>query len=173
MENPIFGILLLVFVIGPLVIFLHEVGHAIHALFVTRRPIHIHLGRRVPQHVYRIGRVVLHIGWTWNPLIMTSGRTTWPRDGIGHWGHVWVLMGGPSSSWHQMLLYNYLAFRWQSSDIGWLMQLAALMAFCSLLVTIIPMRFPAWLGEYAGQQNDASRAVDHLRALRAERLREG
>ena len=170
MEKPIIAIILILFVFGPLVTLIHELGHALHALLVTRKPIYVYVGGRPANQRLRFGRLVIGMGPTLNPLELSTGVTTWPRDGIGHWGHVFILIGGPLASWHQLLFYNYLAVRWNDTQAGWVMQIAVVMAFSSLLLTIIPLEYPAWLLPQGTRKNDARRMVDHLRAIRAERM---
>lgn len=146
-------------------------GHAFSAMLLTRRPIHISLGKRPNRYHFKLGQLRIGVGPSFNPALMAAGYCSWPHDDgrIGHWGHVFVLLSGPLASWHQLVLYSGLAFYWQGSVAGWLMQLASWMAFSSLALTIIPMRYPAWMGGYAGMKSDALAVVDHLRAIRAAR----
>ena len=170
MQNPIVAVVVIVFVFGPLVTLLHELGHASIAIFLTKKPIHVYVGRRPSAHRFKFGRVVVNIGLSLNPIVMTSGLTTWPREGIGHWGHIFALMGGPWASWHQLLLFNWLAYHWEGTFEGWLMNLATFVAFSSLVLTTFPMQYPAWMGANAGLKNDARHIVDHLRAIRRKQL---
>lgn len=156
---------------APIVTLLHELGHAISAMLLTRRPILVEVGRRPTRLRFALGQLQINFGPSWNPLLLAAGSCSWPRTGISHWGHVFVLLSGPLASWHQLLFYNGMAVYLGDSLGGWMMQLATIMAFSSLAFTCIPMRYPAWMGGIGGRESDAMAAVAHLKAIRAARNR--
>lgn len=169
MQNSITGILLIFFLWAPIVTFLHELGHATSALLVTRAPIEVKLGKAPRRYHFRLGRLRFSLGTTLNPLLLSTGFCTWDGTRIGHWAHIFILLSGPMASWHQLVVYSVLAYYWQGTFAGWLMQLASFMALSSLALTIFPWRYPHWWGGYGGTSSDGLAVVGHFRALRAAR----
>jgi len=168
MQNPIVAILIILFVWGPIVTFIHELGHAFNALLITRQPVYVQLGKMPRRYRFGIGQLRFEMGPTWNPILLSTGICTWQSARLGHWGHIFILLGGPLASWHQLLLYGSMAYYWGDSFGGWMMQLASWMALSSLTLTIIPMRYPKWWGYYGGTRSDGLAIVHRLRALRAQ-----
>lgn len=159
--------LLVLFFIYPLVVLLHELGHAIAALALASGPVTIKMGdwrREHPLFVRRVGRLTLQ----WYRLPGWSGRCS--ADDIGDAsvvGRIVFYLGGPLVSLLTAIAAYLVMFNLESGGFLWaVFQTIGNFALATLLLTIVPMRYPAWWGPYAGSRSDGANIMAQIRRMR-------
>jgi len=157
--------LILLFLIIPLITLIHEAGHALAGLAVGARHVTIQLGGQTePVWSRNWGRVRLSL-MSWAPLWVGFAKmddvpSMTPRQ------RALVSLAGPVTSLILVILLSITAFLTRQDSSGLvraLVQQADLVAFLQLLTTAIPIRYPRWMGAYAGHSSDMRRAIQVLR----------
>ncbi len=149
---------LLVCLLGlPALMIVHELGHALVALLITDERVVVRLGR--PPARFRLA---------WQRLEFQVR----PFDGSGfyqieEWQHTsarqraWAAMGGPAASLLVLLLAGGLAGL-AHGTFGGLFLLSfgmAVLALLQVLITLLPIRYPPWWGDYGGMMSDGYRFI--------------
>lgn len=140
-------------IVLPLIVFSHELGHAIIAIIVTNSPVAITLGEE-PYWKRTIGRITISVGLFsgWVGFCQSEGQMTSRQYAI-------FSLAGPIAS----LLVCLGAFTVLASAGGWVEFLlwgVFYGAASQFLVTIIPIRYPSWWTDtYAGMPSDGHRAI--------------
>jgi hypothetical protein len=153
----VFGLLVV-----PLLTLLHELGHAAPALLFTDKPVTVVLGRR--EAVERPGALRFQLGRL--RYVIMPGR------GYGFCLHhapdsrlksALISSGGPLASFGVMLLAWGLDSSFQP-ELGIFHALPywiGMGAFAQFVITALPMRYPFWMGPYAGTTSDGLK-IYHL-----------
>lgn len=150
----------LAFLISPLVTFLHEMGHALVGLMITREKVIIQMGGYLKAQQWRrrfqIGR--LEIRWvTWR-----SGFTGFCYTIIHKKTPIFYMivftLAGPMASLILSFLLLYIGFV-SMPALKLFFWAGAGAAFAQFLMTAIPMHYPRWMGYYAGKPSDGATAL--------------
>lgn len=148
-------VVLYIFVL-PFLVLLHELAHAIVALMVTTDNVTIILGDG-SRWKHAIGRVTISAspfsGWV--GFCRYEGQMTPSQSAM-------TSLAGPAAS----LLVCLSAVAVLTSADEWAAFVLWGVVFgtaTSFLVTIIPIRYPSWMGAYAGMASDGHRVVQSLR----------
>ena len=153
-------LLAFLYVVGlPLLVFLHEFGHAAVALALTDSPIRIALGDD-PEPLVTVGRLTVSASFLsgWIGFSHAEGEMR-PTERAAY------ALAGPAVS----LAVCLTAFGLVRGGVGdpriaLVLEAVALGAGWQFLVTAAPVRYPEWWTDaYAGHSSDGHRA---LRALR-------
>ncbi len=147
---------------GPVVTTLHELGHAMTALMLTRGDVRIWVGTGKKQPRWSLGR--LHLSLTYRP-----GFTGFYRfaGSVSRSARAAIQAAGPLTSLAAAAAVlgagNLLgtAGHWLGESIIVVFAYAAIGQF---LATAIPWRYPRGWGEYAGQASDGLRLLHTLRS---------
>ena len=166
LANPFTFILYLVMLwtfVFPITTFLHECGHALTALALTDRDVTILLGSRHNGLKWQWGRLRVIVGWFTGSL----GFTRYDQEQIPPRHILWATLAGPLVSLVLTALFWNLASTWgESRWFVFVMKTFAYAVFAQFLSTILPLRYPRWLGAYGGCTSDGWRI---LRLLRGQR----
>jgi hypothetical protein len=136
----------------PALLLVHELGHAAVVLLLTRQRVVVRLGR--PPALLRVacGRLEFQL----RPLdgsgfyhILGWQRTT-PRQ------RAWAALGGPAATLLVMATAGSLAALGRPSPgpAYFLSSGIAFLALLQLVLTVPPLRYPRWWGDYAGTNSD-------------------
>lgn len=148
---------------APIVTLLHELGHASAALLLTDGTARVWTGTRNRDPRFRIGRLRVSI----TPRPGFTGFYSFDAPAHSRLAQALNILTGPLLS----LLITIVAFG--SGFVGqiadtWLGEtLVVVLGFAAawqLLVTAIPMRYPAGWGEYAGVASDGLRLAHLFRS---------
>ncbi|MCH6258283.1 hypothetical protein MLD52_17105 [Puniceicoccaceae bacterium K14] len=154
-------ILLVCYPLGLVVsVFVHELGHSMAALAVTKQPIHLAIGKGELLERISIGRLSVHASWRG----MQFGSTRYDRSLESRNTQLLIALGGPL-----LTVLLAVSLGWFLKDIplgGWqgLSSLALFVAnFRILIVSLWPMEYRP---NSDGEEIWLSDALDIWRLLR-------
>lgn len=161
-------------VIGPVETLLHELGHAIVNHAQTHQPVHVYLGFIPPYD--QLGDSTLRPHRTWvvtlrnitfylQPFSGPVGFTYWEAEAPDP---IWTYLTGPLVSLILGIIFSIITLLSRShthsfSILYYVWQVAAICAFAHFALTLIPMRYPSWFGQYAGLPSDGYKLLQFLR----------
>ncbi|MBM7601009.1 hypothetical protein JOC34_003430 [Virgibacillus halotolerans] len=153
---------MLLYVIAlPLTTLIHEIGHALALVCLTKEGVaKIHLGdfSDANKENFRVGRIHYHMKWGMAGICYyekPSGMTAFQR--------VMTSLGGPLLS-ASFTIILFLPFYYQPFNdyINFFITGMFWMNLIQFIVTIIPMVYPKWWGPYAGYTSDGYNALKVL-----------
>lgn len=145
------------FFAGPPLKLLHELGHAL-PLALARQPTVVYLGRpdMRARPTFGFGKVEVRIR---RPIGFGGEcRHEEPEDGFSAEGGLLVALGGPAVSALVTLVLGLGGYLAPDGPVSVLLGVLALAAFAQVLLSMIPVNYPLWLGTVSGPS-------DGLRAL--------
>jgi hypothetical protein len=148
------------FVTGPLLTLLHELGHAVVPLLRTEQAVHVWLGRAPYWREFHLGRLTLRVAV---PSTIFGG-CDWEGQ-LNKAEFVATALLGPITSAACCVLLYAMAIHVSGFMHHVLIGSAAFAAFQAVF-TLLPLRYPAWLGQYSRMPSDGMSA---LRALRDDK----
>lgn len=162
------AILITLLVTAPLLTFLHELGHALAGLSVGAPHVSVLLGSQAPSKnsvlTLNLPRMRITLA-SWMPLWIGFAQMD-DESEITPRLRALVAFSGPFTSLVVVVILSIVAFLTRKDSsllVRAIIQYAALNAFTTLIMTTIPMRYPAWMGAYAGHQSDMARAIQALK----------
>lgn len=157
LDHAIFYALLTWLVIVPLLTLLHELGHACMAIVLTKQRVLVQMGRRPAAVRLRLGKLDLHLRLSALPVGFYE-LSDWQR--ASRQQLAWIALAGPLTSLLMMALCAAAALISQGRDdsLYFLSSGAALIALGQLCFSLVPLRYPRWLGTYAGHWSDGYRS---------------
>lgn len=149
------------YVISPAVTFLHEMGHALVGLLITKEKVIIQMGGLLKSPRWRksikIGR--LEIRWvTWKSGFIGFCYTVVNKKTPLRY-LVLFTMAGPLASLLLAIFLFFSGLEIQSAPLQILLWGSAAAACSQFLLTAIPMHYPRWMGTYAGKPSDGATAL--------------
>ncbi|MBC2605132.1 M50 family metallopeptidase [Pelagicoccus albus] len=119
-------------------VFLHELGHALVALCVTRQPIEMEIGKGPKCVSFGVGRLRIRLslrGLRYGLTRYDRGRETRGRQAL-------VALGGPMASLAALIGFGALTVNSQVGEWVWIFGLAATIAnFRIFIVAIWPIEY--------------------------------
>jgi hypothetical protein len=143
---------LVCFVGLPGLLIVHELGHAVVALLCTGNRVIVRLGRPPALLRLALGRLELHFrpfdGSGFYQIL--DWQQTTPRQ------RAWAALGGPVSTLLVLVAGSALAVvsRPALDALYFLSAGIAFLAVLQLLLTVPPIHYPTWWGDYAGTYSD-------------------
>ncbi len=127
-------------VVYPLSGLLHELGHALPSLLLTKDPVRIRLGNSTDKPTIKLGRLEICLG----PTTSFWGSCEFTSEGMSTARLIIITLGGPLTS----LCLGALFLGWMfTSTLPWEIRLVTAVLFYAncriLLVSIIPQTFRA------------------------------
>jgi hypothetical protein len=155
-----FGIVMWVLPV-PLTL-VHELGHALPALAWSRERVVVRVGWQ-PNVSASLARLDVHVRFLNRPRWGWFGYFEVDWKAMRRWQAIVVTTGGPLVSLLILaaLLTATTLVSWPATILVWVPTLAVAW---QVLVTIIPVRYPAWFGPYAGWTSDGYRIRSLVRA---------
>lgn len=150
---------LLWLIIAPGQTLLHELGHAAAALLLSDAPVTVVLGD-YRQHESNPRKVDMQTGrlrYVLQPLSGFTGFYIWSRDESSRRTRIIVNLAGPVTSLLIALLLWYLDTALQVDALSPLLYWSGILAFWQFVFTILPIRYPRWMGAYQGRISDGRR----------------
>lgn len=147
--------IILFWIAAEILTFLHELGHAIAGLLLTRERVVIHMGnpgKRYP-HVH-FGRLEIRL----HNFVPFVGFTYIDETRLNRAQRLWFYLGGPLMS----LALTVLLFSTAATYGSETLRVFASMALIQLLITAIPMNYPRFFGAYADMPSDGMWVVQLL-----------
>jgi len=169
LDHAIFYALLTWLVIVPLLTLLHELGHACTAIMLTGQRVVVQMGKRPGIVRFRLGKIDFHF----RPSALPVGfyeMTDWQR--ATRQQLAWIALAGPLTSLLLMALCAALAIASYNIDdsLYFLSSGAAFIALAQFLFSMSPLRYPRWMGSYAGHWSDGYRSWFLLASKQEEHL---
>ena len=147
-------------IVFPITTFLHECGHALAALVSSDHAITIKMGGGPGRWTWQRGRLRLVI----NPLPGFVGFTWCEKEGLRFRGSVLISLAGPTVSLFLGGLFWGLTHTGSPPDwVKSALETVSIACLIQFILTILPMRYPRWLGGYAGIPSDGWHALRLLR----------
>lgn len=140
----------------PLTTLGHELGHAVVPLLKTWEPVTVDVGPGFSRPLFQVRAgqltVVVRRLFFWGGQCDWQARLT-PRQ------HFWAIAGGPLASL-LMLGLGAAALVGIRTETVWLVgQIFMILSFGQLLITLWPMRYPAWLLGYTHRDSDGAQLL--------------
>jgi hypothetical protein len=149
----------LMYLISPILTFLHELGHAICVLILTNDIVDIRIGNFENKHVsFKIGRLEVYL----NKFSPWVGSTNWSELPQEKYKKILICLGGPIASALVGVIFlllvsiteNILKIFLGSFLLGSIVQ---------FLSTIIPMTYKH--GPYKGRKSDGFYAIQAIKEM--------
>lgn len=158
------------FLAGPPLTLLHEMGHALPLALAGQRTT-VYMGKPDPRArpTFRVGKIEARI----RRPIGFGGECRYeePERGFSPGGRLLVALGGPAVSALVTLGFGLATYLSPDSPLSALLAAITLAAFLQVLFSMIPLRYPIWLGAAGGKPSDGRRALRAMRDM--ESAREG
>ncbi|MDW1578222.1 hypothetical protein R7M92_20870 [Vibrio sp. Vb2880] len=161
MSNLI-GLVLGFVLVMPLVVLLHELGHAAPQL-MTGHSVEIRLGSGSNAKEFRVGKLKLLI----TPLSMNVGFASIKRDVSKNLQAVSLLMGPVVSL--ILCIGLYLLSRYELPHLAqYLVNFGLYFSLFQFLFTSIPIYYPSYFGAYEGMPSDGRQVLELLGLLKGQ-----
>lgn len=133
----------------PFFILLHEVGHGMGTVLSSKSDVHIYLGRKSEDNKenFKIGKLHFHIIWSYIGSAYSKTELTRQQRAI-------TLASGPLTSLILALLFGWLTIVTSQSQISQLFWWSTLFNIVQFIITIVPVKYPKWMGGYSGYPSD-------------------
>ncbi|WP_404469600.1 hypothetical protein [Sutcliffiella horikoshii] len=142
----------------PICVLLHEIGHGLGVVSLSKSDVHIYLGKRNKENKenFRIGRFHFHIVWSYVGFAYWKGNLN-KRQRIG------ALAGGPIMSLLLVFIFGWIALLVPQGDLRSFFLGATFLNLSMFLFTILPMTYPRWMGSLYGHPSDGLQLLRLLR----------
>ena len=134
----------------PICTLLHELGHAMMALFLTSHKVTIQLGKQGIKWRVHLGRLTilwyLGFGAVWGVYQLEGQGEILPNR------NVWILLGGPTTSLLFTIFLNSLDVL--SDGAVPFLDIFATGNLITFLITALPWHYPKWMGVMGGMPSD-------------------
>lgn len=140
-------------VTGPLLTMLHEAGHGVAALLLSRGQVSVSVGPAHGRWSFRAGRIRFDL----TPLYGPVGFYSYQTDQVSRVSRTAILIAGPLVSLLSGIALiavdgaTPVADSWVRDGRNW--------ALLQFLLTAIPMHYPPGWGPYGGVPSDGLRLV--------------
>lgn len=155
--NLVFALSYLLF--GPILTFIHEWGHALFSLLMTRGRVYILLGENTYNgYAIQLGRLTVHF----NKFSIVTGfcqSEEWP---VSKYKQVLIIMGGPVISLLMTLTFGFLTYSAIDLVLKSIYGGALLFSGIQTLMTLVPMKYVH--AGYKGLSSDGLRAWEILKS---------
>lgn len=153
-------LLLLIFyiLVAPICVLLHEIGHGLGAVVASNTHVHIYLGTRSEKNKenFRLGRLHFHINWSYIGF-------AYFREELSKRQRAIALASGPLMSLLLALLFGLLTLFGSRGDLQSLFWWTTMLIFFQFVVTIVPVKYPRWMGSYSGYSSDGLQLLRMLK----------
>lgn len=151
--------LLFYFLVIPISVLMHELGHGLGVIISSKSHAHIYLGNTNEKNKenFRLGRLHFHIIWSYVGYCSLEKILTNRQRVI-------ALVGGPVMSLLMTLLFLLFTFNTSHGDLRSLLWSTTTFNFLQFLVTIIPITYPRWMLGYGGHPSDGLQLLRLLRS---------
>ena len=155
-ENLVYVIFFLLVI--PICTLLHEIGHGIGVVTTSSSHVHIYLGMKNKNNKenFNLGRMHFHIQWSY------IGFAYWSKD-LNKRQKAFALAGGPIMSLLLTVVFGYLSFFEYEVMLRQLFGWTAIYNVIQFFVTIIPIKYPRWMGAYHGFPSDGLQLIQVLK----------
>jgi hypothetical protein len=156
LDHSIFYALVTWLFIVPGLTLFHELGHALMAIMLTGQRVTVQLGRRPGVFQFSCGKIDFHLRPSILPVSFYE-MSDWQR--ATRQQLAWIALAGPLTSLLLMVLAMGFAMAAEGLDqtAYFLASGTALLALLQFLFSMVPVRYPRWLGAYAGHWSDGYR----------------
>jgi hypothetical protein len=156
------GIFLYLLIVFPLCVLLHELGHAIMILLLTKQYAVFQFGVRGKKHEIRLGRITISINFEPSALFFCRYRLENKQE-LSRGQDFGITIGGPLVSLVLAVTSGILWWIFKADDPWKGLAIINLIIF---LNTSIPTQYPKWQGAQGGIPNDGLQLVQLLRQSR-------
>ena len=156
-----FGVLLILIwgFILPIITFLHELAHAIAVLLLTSLKVTLLLEGWGEGIHFKRQRLSIIVSW----FSGFFGFVKYDEAEVSDNHYLMITLIGPAASLLLTFLFWGLSLLWSQVLFSFLMKLFSVFSFFHFLFSIVPIRYPRWLGRYGGRRSDGLRALSLLR----------
>ncbi|WP_442600686.1 site-2 protease family protein [Paenibacillus sp. KN14-4R] len=146
------------FLLIPIHILIHELGHAYFALLFTNKEVSIYMGEfEKTKYKLRMMRLTIY----WNKALPMTGFVNTDKMPFNKYKHISIFLGGPLASIMMTIIYVVLIF-YASDPILRIIYYGGLMnAIIQFFCTIIPVRYKH--GGYKGMKSDGLHVLEIMR----------
>lgn len=158
----ILDLLTIFFILLPISILIHELGHALPIVLSTKSgEANIFLGTPHKENklAFSIRKIHFYLGWGFSGFCLVSNYKDIPP--LSHTQRLFIDVGGPMFS----LVAGIIAYGVSISSAG-SFQYAypfAAVNFCLFLTSVIPVTYPGFFGALAGYPSDGLRIYQNIR----------
>ncbi|MCT2534767.1 hypothetical protein NC661_04490 [Aquibacillus koreensis] len=159
-EYVKFLIIFLVYfaLVFPISTFIHELGHALPALILSKEKVEIRLGTRFKGSGVRFGRLTIKV----QPFSGFTGVVNFniSKESNAKARNFWILILGPMFSFFLVVgCYFVITYNELPDVIDFLIRALMFASLAQFTLTIIPMKYPIFFGAYKGTPSDGYRVL--------------
>ncbi|MFS0864597.1 hypothetical protein [Fredinandcohnia sp. 179-A 10B2 NHS] len=142
-------VFLTILVAGPLIVLIHELGHAIAVLVCSKSFARIFIGdiSSSIKENFKIGRLSFHFQWAY------FGLCAWDKE-LKKWQKIVALAGGPIASLLVTCLFAWLMGRTPEGDLHNMLHVIMIGNLGMFLLSAFPMFYPKGSGGITGMPSD-------------------
>nr|WP_239589341.1 M50 family metallopeptidase [Metabacillus crassostreae] len=149
-------------IILPFTTFVHELGHAIVAAHLLKVPVEIKLGTKFNGKGITLGKIHINIqllsGWVG---FFNFKATT---EKVSKSKYILIFLAGPLFSFLlSTVCFTLLTYSNVPMILNDLVRFIMNAALVQFLITIIPFKYPAFLGSYSGLSSDGYNIIKVMR----------
>jgi hypothetical protein len=148
----------------PFLTFIHELGHGVAGLYLTKGPVTIQIGG-VGNNGRRLtfGRLTVILAWRLHLLSPTIGFYHVDQSDLTIRRKVIILLCGPIASFFISMSLGIISLAIRPSPLAFPMYTASILALLQFLLSAIPFTYPSWFGGYRGVPNDGKQIQNYHR----------
>lgn len=159
LTEKVFTIIITLLIVAPLCVFIHEMGHAVSALFITKKKVQIMFGSFLKVADFKLGRLDLRLFL----LPGFVGSCRWFGQ-ISDLSSAVILISGPLASASICAVFSCVIFFIQTPELFYFSGLTVMaFSFTVFVFTSIPVNYPKWLPGIGGWPSDGLQAIRYIR----------
>lgn len=142
---------IIIFLFFYFMLFFHESGHAFFAIIFTKNKVKIRLGGYYDKKIFKIGRLIVCL----NGLNIWYGTVQWNSESLSNIKRIFIYLGGPLFT----LSLSFVLWWLIKSNIfiyldDYILQFIFISSVWQFIITIIPIKYTKFWGEYKGMNSD-------------------
>lgn len=141
------------------ILYFHEFGHAIFAIIFTKQKVKIRLGGIFDKKPLKIGRLLIYI----NGFYPSYGVIYWNAKSLSKYKNALISLGVPLFSLLlSLMIWCFLKYNTYQYINQNMVKFLFVYSVWQFFITIIPIKYPKFLGAYAGFNSDGLNVLKYL-----------
>ncbi|MFE4708676.1 hypothetical protein [Peribacillus simplex] len=130
----------------PIIVLMHEIGHGIGVVCISKSHVHVYLGSRNEgnKENLKLGRLHLHIYWSYVGYAVWDGNLDKRQKAI-------ALAGGPFMSLLLGILFGIMVIVVPPGDLHSFLWGITIFNISQFVLTTIPITYPRWMVDISRQ----------------------
>lgn len=145
----------------PLIVIFHEIGHALPIILFSKHEVRIYLGSTNIKKTFSVGRMHFYLKWGYFGLCEVDAKMK-----MTNIQRLLFSIGGPFFSLITAIFSYYLIGKISNSMMIIILNGIVIFSLMQFLITILPIKYPSWMGKYANVYSDGYKIISLIKELR-------